>query len=88
MLHISLEDVQKALPMRRVSALFWKYYPSFEGYQIKVWMDVPLDGESRCRFDKTIPEALAPSKEHVLRLLVESIEREFETRATKGLSKA
>lgn len=88
MLYISLEEVQRALPLRKVSALFWKYYPSFEGYQVMVWMDVPLDGESRCRFDKTIPEALAPSKAHVLRLLAESIEQEFETRAMKGLNKA
>jgi len=88
MLSITLEDVQKALPTRRVYAWFWKYYPELEVYRAMMWMEVPFQDAQKCRFDKYVTQTLATSKDHVLRLLEESLDREFLDNSTKGLSKA
>lgn len=89
MLSVTLEDVQKALPTRRVYAWFWKYYPELEVYRALMWMEVPFQDAEKCRYDKYVPQALAVSKEHVLRLLEESLEAELRsTNSTKGLSRA
>lgn len=89
MLSVTLEDVQKALPTRRVYAWYWKYYPELEVYRALMWMEVPFQDAEKCRYDKYVPQALAVSKEHVLRLLEESLEAELRsTNSTKGLSRA
>jgi hypothetical protein len=88
MLSITLEDVQKALPTRHVYAWFWKYYPELEVYRALMWMEIPFKDADKCRFDKYIAQALATSKDHVLRLLEESLERELLDNSTKGLSRA
>jgi hypothetical protein len=72
-----------------VYAWFWKYYPELEVYRALMWMEVPFQDATKCRFDKYIGVALATSKDHVLRLLDESLEREFlNDNSTKGLSRA
>lgn len=88
MLHISLGEVQGALPLRNVYAWFWKYYPELEVYRAMVWMETPFQDAQKCRYDKYVPIGLASSKEHVLRLLEESLEREFLDNSTRGLTKA
>jgi hypothetical protein len=89
MLSVTLEDVQQALPTRRVYAWFWKYYPELETYRALMWMETPFQDSEKCRYDKYVPQALALSKDHVLRLLDESLEREFLSHnLTKGLSRA
>lgn len=89
MLSVTLEDVQKALPTRRVYAWFWKYYPELEVYRALMWMEIPFQDAEKCRYDKYVPQALAVSKEHVLRLLEESLELELQNyNSSKGLTKA
>lgn len=88
MLSVTLEDVQNAMPTRRVYAWFWKYYPELETYRALMWMEIPFQDADKCRYDKYVPVALAPSKDHVLRLLEESLERELQNaNSTKGLSR-
>lgn len=89
MLHISLGEVQQALPARKVYAWFWKYYPELELYRAMLWMEIPFKDAKKCRYDKYVPVDLASTKEHVLRLLMESLELEFQNKnSTKGLSRA
>ena len=89
MLNVTLEDVQKAMPTRRVYAWFWKYHPELEVYRALMWMETPFQDAEKCRYDKYVPQALAVSKEHVLRLLEESLTKELATaNSTKGLSRA
>jgi hypothetical protein len=88
MLHIALSDVQNALPLRKVYAFYWKYFPEMEGYRAMLWMEQPFLDADKCRYDKYVPQALAISKEHVLRLLEESLNLEFRDNATKGISRA
>jgi len=89
MLSVTLEDVQKAMPTRRVYAWFWKYFPELETYRAMMWMEVPFLDADRCRFEKYVPVELAMSKDFVLRLLDESLTKELARgNLTKGLSRA
>ena len=80
MLDIRLEDVQAFMPLRRVYAWHWAYIPALKEYRCHVWMDQNYLGESKTRYDRMVPEALAVSRNHVLRLLDESISAELEKR--------
>ena len=88
MLHITLEEIQNGLPSRKVYAWYWKYFPELEVYRAMVWMEFPYKDAEKCRYDKYIPQGLAPTKEHVLRLLSESLRVELESNAQRGLHKA
>lgn len=89
MLSITLEDVQKAMPTRRVYAWFWKYFPELETYRAMMWMEIPYQDAAKCRFDKYVPIELAMSKDFVLRLLEESLTKELARgNPMKGLSRA
>lgn len=89
MLSVTLEDVQKAMPTRRVYAWYWKYFPELETYRALMWMEIPFQDADKCRYDKYVPNELALSKEHVLRLLDESLTKELaRDNHLKGLSRA
>jgi hypothetical protein len=88
MLSVTLEDVQKAMPTRRVYAWFWKYFPELEMYRAMMWMEIPFRDSDKCRYEKYVPVELALSKGHVLRLLEESLSKEFARgNPMKGLSR-
>jgi hypothetical protein len=86
MIHISLEEVQEAMPLANIYAWRWTWHPELGVYRAMMWMELPYKDSDKVRYDKYIPVGLAPSKGHVLRLLKESLKAELQSSAKRGLT--
>lgn len=88
MLHITLAEIQEALPEYHVYAWRWTYHPELETYRAIAWMNIPLGEHAKIRYDRYIPQGLAPNKEAVVRLFHRSLEEALISSVPRGLYKA
>lgn len=87
MLHISLKEVQEAMPLAKIYAWRMTYHPELGVYRAMMWMELPYKDSNKVRYDKYIPVGLAPTKEHVLNFLKASLKAELQSVSKKGLKK-
>lgn len=87
MLYLSLEDVQKEMPLAKIYAWSLNYYPELEVYRATMWMNLPYRDADKCQFVKFIPVSFAPSKQHMLKFLKVALKAELKSVTKKGLKK-
>lgn len=87
MLHISLDEVQAAMPKMKVYAWRFTHHPELGVYRAMLWMELPYKDADKVRYDRYFPSSLAISKESVLKFLKRELKTEFKSERKLGLKK-